>query len=443
MSTEFGQRLHPGKAAKLIHFWGLLSFLLYAVLAVLSRRGEPVPLLGFYAMLGGAWLVLGACYFSIKKVGAKPSLRSILVWAVLFRLLGVAAEPIYENDYYRFLWDGRVFAVTGNPYQVPPVDFFDDPEVQDEFSEILMKVNYPEVPTIYGPVLEYVFLLSYRLGPGNLTVLKLLFLLADLILLGLMAGLTSRRNFMLYAWCPLLVFETSFNAHPDIVGICLLVAAYACYKKRRLNLTMVWCGAAAAVKIIALPAVAFFILQKGWLRRACVFGLTVAVLYAPFLLQGSSADWEGLRVFGKYWEFNSALYAILKWMLNPAVARIGGMIIFAAIFYWLLRRYWISKDSEPPLDIVFGLFFLASPVINPWYLQWLLPFAAMRPRFWSVTALAVVSLSYVTGYNLGDPTLYAYAHPVWLRPLEFGLIGLAVGLDVLWKRTEEPSEIDV
>ena len=130
-------------------------------------------------------------------------------------------------------------------------------------------------------------------------------------------------------------------------------------------------------------------------------------------------------------------------MLNPAVARIGGMLIFAAIFYWLLRRYWISKDSEPPLDIVFGLFFLASPVINPWYLQWLLPFAAMRPRFWSVTALAVVSLSYVTGYNLGDPTLYAYAHPVWLRPLEFGLIGLAVGLDVLWKRTEEPSEIDV
>ncbi len=439
MSTDYGKELHPGKAAALIHIWGLLSFLLYVVLTFISRRGEPVPLSEFYALIGGAWVVLGVCFFSVKKAGSQPSLWAILVWAVLFRLLGVAAEPIYEDDYYRFLWDGRVFSETGNPYQVPPVDFFDDPEVQYEFAGILSKVNYPEVPTIYGPVLEYVFLLSYRLGPGSLTVLKLLFLSADLILLGLMAGLISRRNFIFYAWCPLLVFETSFNTHPDIVGICLLMAAYACFRKRRVIMTMIWCGAAAAVKIIALPAVAFLILQKGWLRSACIFGLTVAALYAPFLLQGSSADWDGLRVFSAYWEFNSALYAILSWMLNPDVARIGGMLLFVAAFYWLLRRYKINELSELPLDIVFGLFFLVSPVINPWYLQWLLPFAAMRPRFWSVTALAVVSLSYATGYNLGDPSLSAFEHPVWLRPLEFGLIGLAAGLDVLWKRAEKPS----
>lgn len=434
MSTEYGKELHPVKAATLVHIWGLLSFLLYAVLTFVSRRGEPVPLSEFYTLLGGAWLVLGACFLSIKKVGAQPSLWAILVWAVLFRMLGVAAEPIYENDYFRFLWDGRVFAVTGNPYQVPPVDFFDDPEVQGEFAGILTKVNYPEVPTIYGPVLEYIFLLSYRLGPGSLTVLKLLFLSADLILLGLMAGLTSRRNFMFYAWCPLLVFETSFNAHPDIVGICLLVAAYTCFRKSRMNLTMVWCGAAAAAKIIALPAVAFLILQKGWLRGACIFGLTVAALYAPFLLQGSSADWEGLRAFGAYWEFNSALYALMSWMLYPSVARVVCLLIFAAAFFWLWRRYWNGKYPEPPLDIVFGLFFLVSPVINPWYLQWLIPFAAMRPRFWSITALAVVSLSYIIGYNLSDPSLSAFEHPVWLRPLEFGLIGFAVGLDVFWKR---------
>ena len=143
--------------------------------------------------------------------------------------------------------------------------------------------------------------------------------------------------------------------------------------------------------------------------------------------------WKGERWY-RCWRIPTENGFILNWMLYPTMARVEGLLIFAAAFYWLMRRYWSGKDSEPPLDIVFGMFFLVSPVINPWYLQWLLPFAAMRPRFWSVTALAVVSLSYTTGYNLGDPSLYAYAHPVWLRPLEFGLISLAVGLDVLWKR---------
>jgi hypothetical protein len=69
---------------------------------------------------------------------------------------------------------------------------------------------------------------------------------------------------------------------------------------------------------------------------------------------------------------------------------------------------------------------LLSTTVNPWYLLWLLPFLALRPSLPGLVALAAVTLSYVTGLNLGDPALGNFEHPVWLRPLEYGLVAAAL-----------------
>ena len=42
-----------------------------------------------------------------------------------------------------------------------------------------------------------------------------------------------------------------------------------------------------------------------------------------------------------------------------------------------------------------------------------------------IAALALVSLSYITGLNLGEPGLDTFAHPVWVRLVEYGGIALA------------------
>ena len=77
-----------------------------------------------------------------------------------------------------------------------------------------------------------------------------------------------------------------------------------------------------------------------------------------------------------------------------------------------------------------GALFLLSPVVNPWYVLWLLPFVVLRPSCWGIVAPAAVSLSYIHGHNLGDEKLLGYAHPVWVRPLEYGMIALALIADV-------------
>jgi hypothetical protein len=82
----------------------------------------------------------------------------------------------------------------------------------------------------------------------------------------------------------------------------------------------------------------------------------------------------------------------------------------------------------------------ASPVINPWYLLWLLPFAAIFPSAWAWTASVAILLAYVTGLNLNDFGMQPFHQPMWVRPLEFGLILTALATD--WFRIRRSKRGD-
>lgn len=79
------------------------------------------------------------------------------------------------------------------------------------------------------------------------------------------------------------------------------------------------------------------------------------------------------------------------------------------------------------------LIVLVSPVINSWYLLWLLPFACVYRNLTAWVTASALLLSYATGLNLGDGQLPAYNHPLWLRPLEYALIGI-VGWHEYWPK---------
>jgi len=97
----------------------------------------------------------------------------------------------------------------------------------------------------------------------------------------------------------------------------------------------------------------------------------------------------------------------------------------------VIFRRWVRAGSLslPPGEWVFGVFLLLSATANPWDALWLWPFVAVRTFATGITVLAAVSLAYVTGLNLGFASPAYFAHPWWLRPLEFGLIGLAALYD--------------
>lgn len=410
------------------HTAGAGIFVTFAILSWLSRHPTPNDVWIVLSCLFVSWLVLIALY-----LGNRPgSLSAVWVWAILLRVTGLVGQPLLEDDWYRYLWDGRLFALDGNPYGQAPIAFFNDPTVPPDFANILSLINYPDIPTIYGPVCQYLFLLSYWIDPGQLWPIKLGLIVADLITLRLLLHLVTPRQALLYAWCPLLIFEMGFNAHPESLGICFLVAAVWAKRRNHLNWVPVLLALAGGTRIFSL-AMAPLLLVHRPLRLAATFGATLAALYSVFWFQGSAADLSVLFTFAAQWEFNSSLYAVFSSLVGRLGAAWLGWALFGGFYLWYLRRFMHRTAEIPRGDWIFGAFFLVSPVVNPWYLLWLVPFVAIFPSATGITALAVVSLSYLQGMNLGNETLGLHEHPAWLRPIEFGAIMLAGVCD--WRRT--------
>ncbi|KJV05529.1 hypothetical protein VZ94_17540 [Methylocucumis oryzae] len=359
--------------------------------------------------------------------------KEVLLGAALFRIIGCCGLPLFEDDYFRYLWDGYRFATSGSPYGIAPEAFFTDANIPKSWQSILGQINHPDIPTIYAPTFQYVFLAATLLAEGHVWVLQALLCLIDLWLIGNLLKLASPRQVLLYAWNPLVIKEIAMTAHPDGMLPALLIAAWLAGQQRQFVQAGLWLALAAAAKAAAWLLIPFWLAAfinkpRGW-HMAMALALGFAVLYAPFWWQGAT-DAAGLKAFADGFEFNSALYGLLTLWLPPLPSKLllGSLLLVVALAYgW---RYWQQQTRAlPRADGLLGGLLLVSPVINPWYLLWLLPFACIHrnPLAWAASALLL--LAYVTGLNLDDPSLTPYQHPAWVRWVEFGcLILVWVGL---------------
>ncbi|MYA33105.1 MAG: hypothetical protein F4164_00420 [Gemmatimonadales bacterium] len=299
-----------------------------------------------------------------------------------------------------------------------------------QFQRILDQVNYPELPTIYGPVTQLIFLLGYALSPGSIVALQGPLILVDLAAIGLLLRLAPARAVLLYAWCPLVVKEIAFTAHPDGIAVCLLLSAIVMSQRGRLRPAAVCMALAVGAKVLALLLVPFVLARARPIDWG-VFAGVLLLLYLPFAWQGGT-DLATLVVFAREWEFNAALFSFLKpWMSNPAARAVCGLVLAAGVASYLVVYRRSASAAVPRGDWIYGGLLALWPVVNAWYLLWLLPFAAIRPSAWAWTASVAVLLSYVTGLNLNDLQMEPFGHPPWVRPVEYGLILLAMGCDAI------------
>ena len=405
---------------------GLLLAGVWSALSLWSNLSFQVPVAGFLGLLSLAWLLVIFAWKTLKLSENRSTIWLILGFAALHRLPSFFALPLYEDDYFRFMWDGWNFLQAGTPYLGPPADFFDDPKVPEAFQNILLNVNYPEVPTIYPPICELFFAGAALIAPGKILGLRLVFFAVEFLVLFLFSRIANVRQLLLLAWCPLMVFETTFQIHPDVLGMAFLFLAYFYVRKEQPIATGLFCGLALGIKVTALPALPFLL----WPLRGkslVTLVLTIIMMYLPFFLQGSRADFDGLAVFSREWEFNAAVYALAASQIPATAAKllmtsIYVLIFFFIWFHWVRRKSPVEKIPQL-LVVVYGLFFFISPVINSWYLIWIVPFVALAPQAWSLTALGIVSVSYIRGqtlpvsWNLAD-----FDQPVWIQTAEFSIV---------------------
>ena len=190
------------------------------------------------------------------------------------------------------------------------------------------------------------------------------------------------------------------------------------------------------VKIFAILLIPFFLLRQP-LNFLVGLVITLLLLYFPFISHGSS-DFSGLIHMSQNWEFNSALWGLARMFFSEVTTRIiiFGLLLFFLAYYFL---HFVKKQTHNEKtifrgDIVFGLFLICAPVINPWYLIWLLPFATIRPSFTAWAASVLVFMAYITPIYLPSLNLFGnYDQPLWARYFQFSLLGIIFVVEVFYK----------
>ncbi|MGS2723719.1 hypothetical protein ACVBEJ_08215 [Porticoccus sp. GXU_MW_L64] len=414
-----------------LHLAGALTALAYSYLSLSSQTEGSVA-------LWQLWVVSGCCaaicfwvwrHYSSEK---QLCIKAVIAWALLFRLIGVTSFPVMEDDFYRFLWDGRMLVETGTPYTQAPSEFFGSNELSDTDEDLLDGINHPNIKTIYGPLNHYIFALSHTIAPGEIWPLQAIIALLDMALILLLLKLAPVRSVLLYAWCPLAIKEFAFTAHPDIIAIVPLLAALITTQRQQWQRTAICLALAVAGKLFALILVPL-LLRFQW-RSWLVFGATLAALWLP--ISGGVLP-QGLSAMAADWQFNAPIYQLLGPTVGPGLLKIILLSIFCLL--WAIYAWQHLKKpvyTLPRGDWLFGLLLLFSPVLNPWYALWVLPFAVIWPSRWAWAASVAVLLAYASGINMPGSELGLYQQPGWVVAIEFGVIAVAL----FWDLTRLPHK---
>ena len=152
---------------------------LVSVTALVILSGQIAPAVTHYVTV----IAIGSALVSILLWrGIEISGRTVMLVAVIGHGIALWGNTVYEDDYYRFIWDGWRVLEAGTPYGVPPENYVDDPAVPLAMRNILEWVNYPYFPTIYGPVLQVLFAFTYLMAGSDELGLRILFAGAALLL---------------------------------------------------------------------------------------------------------------------------------------------------------------------------------------------------------------------------------------------------------------------
>ncbi len=400
------------------------------------------------------------CFLFYKLVQTNKNNFKLLVgFAVVFRLLFFFAIPNLSQDFYRFIWDGRMILEGFNPYLFTPESFigvgkFPVNQAQELYNGMgtLNASHY----TNYPPVKQFLFgiaaLFAGKSILGSAIVFRLIIIAADIGTLYFGKKLLEKLNMPVhkifwYVLNPFIIIELTGNLHFEGIMIFFLVTGlYLLYsgKWKWAGLLFAMSISVKLIPLLLLPlCYQFFKNQEsGFLKLIsfyAIVGFATILFFAPFYSSEFIHNYAGtVALWFSNFEFNASLYYIARGIGYAItgyneIAIIGAFIPIIVILIILGMTFF--KNNKTLLQLISGMllvltfYYFLSTTVHPWYLSTLVILSVFTnykfPLVWSF----MVVLSYYV-YANGSENL-------WVVGIEYLVVFSAFIYEVFFSKNQE------
>lgn len=410
----------------------IASLFAYLILGYYVQRHETT-------LLFVGYFFLFAIYVWVLKDSSSTEINFWVYAAILFRLSLLFALPSLSDDFYRFIWDGRLLANGMHPFTELPGFYLESGNQIPGIDQLLYShLNSQEYFTVYPPLAQFIFWISAIISPGSILgsviVMRIFIIIAEvgsLVLIRklLVAFKVNDKNVLLYALNPLVILELTGNLHFEaFVIFFILLSLYLLYQSK------IWqagisIGLSIGAKLLPVIFLPLLIIRMGLKKSLWIYlfvFITVVLLFLPLfnreVINGFS---ESLGLYFKRFEFNASIYYLVReygfytkgyniiqtvgWKLGFVSAL--GILLISFWPYKLKRlgeefRFELEKYNYPAVVSripqvmmwVMLFYFLMTTTLHPWYITTLLMLSVFTHYRFAMVWSAVVFLTYA-GYT--------------------------------------------
>ena len=350
----------------------------------------------------GQSLLLCAVYVGLSRL-RRPREVAIAIAVTIFGAALMAAIALGARLAGPDLYANVAFGVTAHPYD-PIGDALPRPD-----AAIARIGEYPLVPSPYGPAwnaLARVLAACSASLANQVLAFRVAGVAAMIVSIGALAAMRRTTLAALFALDPLLWQFYVAEAHNDIVGIALVLTAFALRRRTVVAIALVALAGTVKLPFVVLGSVVFA-LGSTWRARLVPAAVAAALAIAASLAFGGVPYALALhRTVLLYAGTSSALANAA----HVVLALIGlGSLAFALA---ASRFGW----GVPWSFVAFGQF------ATPWYLGWGIPYASTSETRGAVYLAALPISGYLTTLLFDDTTFFDVTRVLLLAGLLFAAI---------------------
>jgi len=436
----------------------LSSIIAYALIGYAVPRASFEPFAILYLLLFGLYFYW--CYHA-KTFFEDSKWKTFLGAAILLRAVFLVALPELSDDFWRYLWDGRLLSIGVNPYEYTPTELLDTVFYQEaHLGQLYEHLNSPEFYSVYPPVTQFFFAASTFFFIDNVLASVLVFHLLVLCLeLGTIILLVKLLEYLkqpiyvafFYAFNPLVILELSGNLHTESILIFFLTLALYTFVRRRYTKSALAFSMAVGAKLLPLMFMPL-ILHRLWFKkgvRYCILvGLVNICLLALFFdLEMIQKIKTSMSLYFVHFEFNGSIYYLVRyWLINEywRLWEYHEYFMGYSFLEELLRCDWyvLLRKILPIIDVllilylsakkkvrrsekaflasflaIYSVHFFLATTIHPWYISTLVLFAILSPyRIYVLLWTALIGFTYIS-YQSEN-----FAENSWVIGMEYWLV---------------------